>query len=308
MSRAGGLPDFSARDLRAVVLVSRYLSFIAAAAELRLSQPGLSRIIRKVEQELGAALFHRSTRQVTLTAAGAQFIPIAERLLHDIALGVEAVRDLRDQTRGQVAIGCPMSIAQTSLVGIVLEYRRRHPNVTVMIREGLQSLIREEVLNGVLDFGLGFIPGPIEALLVEPLYEGSFHVVFHKDHPFATRREVALRDMRDEPLISMPPAANQRQIFDGAAAGAGYRLNHVITVNTYATLFELLRARAGVAILPDPGVPEADDATLLSRPIDPPRVVSRLSVVQLKSRAMSPAAEGLRRLVVAHFAGLGRAG
>ena len=124
MSRGSGLPDVSARDLRAVVLVARYLSFIAAAAELHLSQPGLSRVIRKVEQELGVALFHRSTRQVALTAAGAQFVPVAERLLQDLAVGVEAVRDLANQTRGHVAIGCPMSVAQSNLIGIVLEYRR----------------------------------------------------------------------------------------------------------------------------------------------------------------------------------------
>lgn len=298
-----GPPDFSSRELLAVVLVARYFSFIAAASELRLSQPGLSRIIRKVEQQLGVALFHRTTRQVTLTAAGAQFIPLAERLLHDLSTGIEAVRDLRDQTRGQVAIGCPMSVAQSSMIGIVLEYRRRHPHVSLLIHEGLQSLIREEVLNGVLDFGIGFIRQPVEALTVEPLHDGAFHVVFHKDHPFAAHATVPLRALRDEILVSMPPSANLRQIFDGAAASAGFRLNHAITVNTYSTVFALVRARAGIAILPDPGVPEADDPDLLSRPIDPPRVPSRLSVMSLKSRIMSPAALGLKQLVIEHFRG-----
>ncbi len=287
--------------MRAVVLVARYFSFIAAASELRISQPGLSRIIRKVEQELGVELFRRTTRQVTLTAAGAQFIPIAERVLQELATGVDAVRDLRDQTRGQVAIGCPMSVAQSSLIGILLEYRRRHPQVTLMVREGLQSLIREEILNGVLDFGIGFMRQPIEDLIVDPLYSGSFHVVFHRDHPFAVRSTVPLRDLRDEVLVSLPPSANLRQIFDGAAASDGFRLNHAISVNTYSTLYALVSARAGVAILPDPGVPEPGDALLLSRPIDPPRVTSQLSVMSLRSRVMSPAAQGLRHLVIEHF-------
>lgn len=284
-----------------MVLVARYFSFIGAAAELRLSQPGLSRIIRKVEQQIGVTLFHRTTRQVTLTAAGAQFVPFAERLLDDFANGIAAVRALEPGARGQVAVGCPMSVAQSSLVAIILEFRRRRPAVKISVREGLQSMIHEEVLNGVLDFGIGFIRLPIEDMLVEPLHDGSFHVAFHRDHRFASRRVVPLDALRDEVLVSMPPSANLRQIFDGAAASAGFRLNHAITVNTYSTVFELLRARAGIAILPDPGVPDADDPLLTSRPIDPPRVEARLSIIRLKSRVESPAARAFRELVLAHF-------
>lgn len=287
------------------MLVARYFSFIAAASELRLSQPGLSRIIRKVEQELGVELFRRTTRQVTLTAAGAQFVPVAERVLQDLAAGVASVRELNDMTRGHVAVGCPMSVAQSSLIGIVLEYRRRYPQVTLVVHEGLQSSIRQEVLNGVLDFGIGFMRQPIDELLIETLYDGFFQVAFHKDHPFAARASIPLRDLEGEVLVSMPPAANPRLIFDGAAASAGFRLDHAITVNTYSTLYALLSARAGVAILPDPGVPEPDDPLLLSRPIDEPRVPSRFSLYSLKSRAMTPAALALKQLVVEHYSAKG---
>jgi len=298
------MPDLSSRELRAVVLVARYFSFVAAASDLRLSQPGLSRIIRKVEQQLGVALFHRTTRQVRLTAAGAQFIPIAERLLQELNFGIEAVRDLRDRARGQVIFGCPMSLAQAEMVDLLLRHRRLYPQVNVMMHEGLQSTIREEILNGVLDFGIGFVREPIDDLVVEPLCDGSFHVVVHRSHPLAARNVVPLTDLRGEVLISLPPSSNLRQIFDGAAASAGFRLNHAITVNTYASLFALLRAQAGIALLPDPGVPEANDPDLTSRPIDPPRVASRLSVMTLKTRVMSPPALALKAMVLEHFRGL----
>jgi len=266
-----------------------------------MTQPGLSRIIRKVEQELGVELFRRTTRQVTLTAAGAQFVPVAERLLQDLAAGVEAVRDLANQTRGHVAIGCPMSVAQSNLIGIVLEYRRLYPQVTLVVHEGLQASIRQEILNGVLDFGIGFVREPMDELAVETLHDGCFHVAFHREHPFAVLASVPLRALEGEVLVSLPPSANPRLIFDGAAASAGFRLDHRITVNTYSTLYALLGARAGVAILPDPGVPEPGDRLLLSRPIDAPRVPSRFSLYSLKSRIMSTAALALRQLVVEHY-------
>ncbi|HEV7372159.1 LysR family transcriptional regulator [Arenibaculum sp.] len=296
------LPDLSARQLKAVTAVARYSSFIAAAVELRMSQPGLSRIIRTVEEELGVALFHRNTRHVGLTAAGAEFVPIAERILHDLELGTEAIRGLAGQARGHVAIACPMSFAQTSLIGIAADYRRRHPNVRLQIKEGIQSAIREDILAGVVDFGIGFVREPSDNLVVDALQESCYYVVFHKDHPFSEKASVSLREIGDETLVSLPPSATIRQIFDGTAASAGFRLDHAITVNTYTTVFEFVRAQVGVAILPDPGIPAPTDPVLRARPIGPPRFRTQLAVLSLRSRSLSPAAVGLKRLIHAHFA------
>jgi DNA-binding transcriptional LysR family regulator len=295
------LPNLSAHQLQAVIAVARYSSFIAAAAELRLSQPGLSRIIRKVERELGTALFHRNTRRVALTTAGTEFVLVAERILHDLELGTEAIKALHDQTRGHVALACPMSIANNLLAGIIIDYKRRHPLVQLQIREGLQSGIAEDIRGGVVDFGIGFVAEPNDDLIVENLCNATFHVVFHKSHPFAGRQSVSLRELRDEPLVSMPPAAHLRRIFDGAAASEGLRLNHAITVNTYATVFELVRSRMGITILADPGIPAPDDPSLRSRPISRPRFKAKFAAMHLKSRPMSPAATGLKQLIHAYF-------
>src|ERR1700737_1018780 len=82
-----GIPNLSVRHLVAVLAVAKDSSFIAAASELLISQPGLSRMIRNVEDELGACLFDRTTRQVTLTSAGAGLIPLANPFLGALNLG-----------------------------------------------------------------------------------------------------------------------------------------------------------------------------------------------------------------------------
>src|SRR5690349_18874056 len=106
------LPDLSARQLRAVVAVAEYRSFIAAAAEMKTSQPALSRTIGQVERILGLALFSRSTRQVSVTPAGREFVALAERLLNEMRIGLNAMRELADQQRGQVIIASIMSLGQ----------------------------------------------------------------------------------------------------------------------------------------------------------------------------------------------------
>ena len=293
------LPNLSVRQLIAVSTVAKYSSFIAAASEMRLSQPGLSRMIRAAEEELGITLFDRTTRQVALTSAGAEFIPVAERILHDLDLGTEAVRGLGKHTRGHVSIACPMSLATLVLSKIIVSYKTAHPNMTVQVLEGLQSNTVDDVRSGRADFGVAYAPNADEDLVTETLCEAKYHVVFRKDHRFASRRAVGLSDLEREPLISLPAASNLRRLFDGAAAHQGLRLDHAITVNTFSTLSEFVRSGVGVAIVASPWL--TGDRDLLSRPIDPPNLTTRLATMRLKTRPLSAAASHLRDLIKVHF-------
>src|SRR5262249_10726543 len=86
--RASSFPDVTARQLRAVLAVAEYRSFIAAAAFLKTSQPALTRTIKQIEGVLGISLFSRSTRQVSITEAGKEFAALAARLLSDLQIGI----------------------------------------------------------------------------------------------------------------------------------------------------------------------------------------------------------------------------
>jgi LysR family transcriptional regulator, carnitine catabolism transcriptional activator len=294
-----GLPNLSVRQLIAVTTVAKYSSFIAAASEMRLSQPGLSRIIRATEDELGFTLFDRTTRQVALTSAGAEFVPVAERILHDLDLGTEALRGLSEQTRGHISIACPMSLATLVLSKIIVSYKKAHPNITIQVLEGIQSGTIDDVRSGRADFGIAYTPSTSEDFVTETLCEAKYHVVFRKDHRFATCSSVSLQDLEREPLISLPPTSNLRRLFDGAATHQGVRLHHTITVNTFSTLSEFVRSGVGVSIVPTPWL--TGDKDLLSRPIDRPNLATQLAILRLRTRPLSAAASHLRDLIKAHF-------
>lgn len=293
------LPDLSIRQLRAVAAVAKYASFIAAASEMGVSQPGLSRMVRAAERKLGSALFERTTRQVGLTSAGAAFVPLAERILHDLELSSHAIRELGEQTRGHLAIACPMAFATNMLAGLIIRYKRVYPNVIVEIHEGIQSSTIGLIRSGQVDFGIGAASEPHDDLLVEPLCRDCYHVVFHKKHRFARRDRITLADLRGEPLVSMPPSSNLRRIFDGAAVNAGFRLNHTITLNTYSALAQLVRRGVGITILASTSLP--NDPLLRSLPIDPGLFNGSLAMMRLKGRPISAAASGFQELVKQHF-------
>ena len=112
------VPNLSMKHLRTVVTLARFGSFIAAASYLRMSQPGVSRIVQQVETRLGVKLFARGTRSVSQTEAGREFIPAAERLLGEFLQQSQKVRTLDGE--------CEASSLFRALCRYRTAYCRRH--------------------------------------------------------------------------------------------------------------------------------------------------------------------------------------
>jgi len=286
-------PDLSTRQLRAVVALAENRSFVAAAVELKTSQPALTRTIQQVEALVGVALFSRSTRQVSVTPAGREFVALAERLLAEMRIGLAAMRDLADQRRGQVIIASIMSLGQGVLPALLAGYLSRFPGVEIQLREGVQGQVQEDVRAGLADFGLGYIEDLPPGFTTEPLAREEFHVVLPRDHPLAGQARVRLAALRGERLVSLPPESRTRRLLDGAAAAAGFSFGHGIAVNQFATLYALVRAGAGISVVPGGAGPLREDPELVFRPLAAPRLTRQVGVLRLAERPPSPAAEGL---------------
>ena len=162
-------PNLSSRQLNAVLAVVEYRSFVAAASSLKMSQPALTRTIKQIETELGVLLFSRSTRQVTITDAGKEFAALAERLLNDLKISVESMRELADQPRGQIVVASVVSLANAVLPTLIADYSREFPGIEVHLREGLHSVVRDEVRGGLADFGIGYIDDVPKSFITENL-------------------------------------------------------------------------------------------------------------------------------------------
>ena len=169
------VPDIRARELLTVMALAEYGSFVAAAAYLKTSQPALTRTIKRVERVLGVTLFARNTRRVEITAAGREFVAVAERMLNDLHLTVRNLSEVTNEQRGRITLTTYSAFAVNPLPKLVRRYRETRPLIEVRIREGRQSEIVEDVRNGAADFGIGYVnslPDLLEAttLKKEPLY------------------------------------------------------------------------------------------------------------------------------------------
>ena len=109
------VPDIRARELLTVMALAEYGSFVAAAAYLKTSQPALTRTIKRVERVLGVTLFARNTRRVEITAAGREFVAVAERMLNDLQLTVRNLSEVTNEQRGRITLSTYSAFAVNPL-------------------------------------------------------------------------------------------------------------------------------------------------------------------------------------------------
>ena len=297
--RANQIPDISARQLAAVLAVAENRSFVAAAAQLHISQPALTRVIRRVEDVLGVRLFERTTRTVRLTEAGREFTAVARRISTDLRLTVQSMRDLAEQKRGQVVISAIMSVANGILPEAIAAYRRDNPGIEIHVRDGIHGSVMDDVKSGAADFAISYLRDIPEGLIPMSLGPGSFDLVAHRSSEICTpgRTAVAFDELRDIPLVSMPTDSQTRRTLDATAALRGFALSHAVVVSQIPTVLSCVRAGVGVALVPSTALAADLGADLVRLSVHQPLMSVDIGIVRLSERGLSPAANGLLNVV-----------
>ncbi len=283
-------PNLNSRHLQAVLAVAEYRSFVAAASSLEMSQPALTRTIQQIESELGVELFSRSTRQVAITDAGKEFAALAERLLNDLKISVENMRGLAEPPRGQIVVASVVSLANAVLPALIANYSRKYPGIEVHLREGLHSVVRDEVQGGLADFGIGYVDDAPKSFVTEDLGIETFHLVLPRDNALAKRKQIELPALANAALVSFPVESRTRRIVDGAAAASGLSFRYVMTTNRLPTLQGLVRNGVGLAVVPASERPSPGDPDLVSRPLIGRKLACPIGIMRLRERELIPAA------------------
>ena len=292
-------PDLSARDLLAVQVLSECKNFMTASLTLNVSQPALTRTIQRVEEAVGFALFRRSTRRVEITAAGTEFTAVASRILSDLRISLDNIRDGADEQRGQLIVSCVMSMAYTQLPELIRRYHALRPRVEIHVREGIHGDVVEDVRSGVADLGITYVDEVPNGCQAISLGREAFHVVLPHDHLLARHRnELSLTEAAGYAMVSLPKHSQTRRMLDGLASAAGLTLQHAVTVNQFATIMQCVQAGVGIAILPSGAIPAALASGLVSRPLTDPAVTRSVGILQLTGRPRTPSAVAFLELCV----------
>jgi len=223
-------------ELEAFVTVVREGSFSKAAKALYRTQPAVSQIVQRLEEEVGHPLFDRSSRRGVLTDAGRVLLVHAERLLNLKDQALAAVDDVKHLRSGQLIIATN-ELTCLYLLPLLHEFRRRHPAVRLSIRRALASRIPGEVRDYGADLGV-------------VTYRDQLAFVVPRGHRFTRRKEVTIRDLGGEAFVahhvSSPYRAKVLETFQKRRV----TLQMPIEMPSIDAIKRFVAAGHGVALLP----------------------------------------------------------
>jgi LysR family carnitine catabolism transcriptional activator len=307
--------NINLHQLRIFVAVARLGNFTRAAERLHLSQPSLSLHVGQLERDLGVRLFDRSTRSVSLTKAGDDFLPTAERLLDDFASAVAAVADLAARRRGRVAVAVLPSVAAELLPRAIALMRVHHPDITVALRDDVAERIPARVRSGEVDFGLGAIDGVDADIFGSPLISDELIAVFPREHPLANATTTAVktasagkttsaaktasavkttwRALAKHPFVAMSRDSSVRRLTEQAFAHNGLMLEPAFEAKYMSTALGMIAHGLGIGALPSSAASMVRQAGLSHAGIHGPIMKRRIGIMTRRGRSLSPAAQAL---------------
>jgi DNA-binding transcriptional LysR family regulator len=242
------------RQLATFVAVAEEGNFTRASARLHVVQSAVSAGVRKLEKELGAMLFDRSTHSVKLTDAGLALLPEARATLAAAAAARDAVDEVRGGLRGTVGLGTMQAqgMRAIDLAGVLAAFRAEHPEVEVRVRHaGGSSEMVQQVREGRLDLAFVALPGrgapgiELMALAREPIV-----LAVPAPHPLAKHPEIDRAALSNETLVDFPPEWGIRMAVDRSFAAAGVTRTVTYEVNDTASMIEFIRQGLAVGMLP----------------------------------------------------------
>ncbi len=245
------------QQMRYVVAVAELGSFTRAAERCFVVQSALSHQVARLEQELGARLFHRTSRQVRLTAAGEAFLPEARRCLDAADRARAEVSAATGEIRGRLAVGVIPTVAAVDVPRALRVFHDRHPQVRVALTTASSDALVRRVADGRLDLAFLGLPVGTEVTGVQDhVLATDRHVaVVAPDHRFATAKRLRLARLAEEVFVDFPAGSPGREQADQAFQAAGLTRDVAFEVADVQLMAALIREGLGVALLPSSFAP-----------------------------------------------------
>jgi LysR family cys regulon transcriptional activator len=231
--------------------VRQDFNLTAAAHALATSQPGVSRQIRELEDELGIEIFVRAGKRLTgLTPPGETIVPIVERLLLDADNLRRAGDDYAAQGQGKLSIAATHSQARYALPTAVRDFRGRHPNVALHLHQGSPRQVAEMLLSGEADIGIATEAlSQYPELVALPCYRWTHSVVVPPGHPLLDGGELTLARLAGFPVITYDAGYTGRAHIDEAFGREGLQARIVLTAMDADVIKTYVELGLGVGIV-----------------------------------------------------------
>ena len=291
-------------ELRYIVAVAQEKHFGRAAQRCFVSQPTLSIAIKKLEEELGVALFDRSSSEILATAAGDRIVAQARRVLEEAERIKWLASEQQSELDGVFKLGLIFTVAPYLLPKLILALRTIAPGMPLQLDENYTDPLTEALKKGDLDAAIVAEPFQEPGLVTVPLYDEAFFVIVPKGHPFeeldainstqlAKENVLLLTEgncMRDNVLASCNELAARQKIQGLANAVQGSSIN---------TIRHMVASGLGISVLPATAITDNDHLLFSMVPFEAPAPQRRIVLASRRNFVRPQALAAIRNAVLA---------
>jgi len=281
--------------LQAFISVAEHASFSAAADDLYLTQPAVSKRIAALESELNNRLFDRIGRQIQLTEAGRALLPRAQTIISEVQDSQRAIRNLSQEVGGQLSIGTSHHIGLHRLPPVLRHYNQSYPQVELNMQFLDSEKACKAVLHGELELGIVTLPPEnTDPLTLVPLWNDPLHIVACSEHPLAQQQSVQLSDLAEHPAILPARGTFTREVIEKMLEPSNIQLQVRLSTNYLETIRMMVDIGLGWSVLPETMI----SGNLRTVNIKDLKLSRQLGIVYHSARTLSNAGKAMHDLLI----------
>jgi DNA-binding transcriptional LysR family regulator len=256
-------------QLKYFVQVAKEKSYTRAAKKLYLSQPALSKTIKKLENELGAKLFDRSGKEVKLTDCGKDLFEKAQKLIWDFNNTIESLQETKDLKRGHITIGIPPVIGTLYFSPIITNFRKMYPGISIDIFEEGAKTVADKVIEGDVDIGIVILPTNTRELIIIPVFKDENVVVVYETNPLALKEKISFKHLKNENFNIFNENFVLYDQIISKCHKSGFEPNITFKSSQWDFIIEMLSLDQGISILPRPILNRNKYSHIKTIPLEP---------------------------------------
>lgn len=255
------------QQLRYIWEVARHdLNVSATAQSLYTSQPGISKQIRLLEDELGVEVFCRSGKHLThITPAGEAILKTAGEILRKVESIKQLAQEFSNEKKGSLSIATTHTQARYALPSVIQQFISRYPDVALHMHQGTPMQIAELAADGTVDFAIATEAMELFSdLIMMPCYKWNRSIIVPKNHPLAQSSRVTLEELAEQPLVTYVFGFTGRSKLDEAFMEKGLAPKVVFTATDADVIKTYVRLGLGVGIIAHMAIDPAVDSDLVA--------------------------------------------
>ena len=237
-------------QIKYFLAINTYKSFSIAAEELCISQSSLSKQIKALENELHTLLFNRTTRSISLTKAGEEFLIHCKKIIGEYDNAINSMKKYCTEKQSTIKIGAIPVISQYGIISSIALFSNIYPNINIDVIEGEKVEVINMLDKGDIDFAfLRDFHIDKDKFQFYPLINDELVLITPKNHPFSNKKYISLKDTKNEKFVMLSSKSGLDKFCIEECKKYGFTPNIVYSINKIETILGLVSENFGISLL-----------------------------------------------------------